>query len=66
MTYLFKYTLTAQFSILNYTRQLHNTNLLNMNKVQLSNDNHSQMLHVPKKMRKIWTKKSMNDKTRYV
>ena len=30
MTYLIKYTLTVQFSIQDYTRQLHNNNLLNM------------------------------------
>ena len=50
MMYLIKYTLTVQFSIQDYTRQLHNNNLYNFFN----------------KKNRNWTKKSVNDKTPYV
>ena len=61
MMYLIKYTLTVQFLIQDYTRQLNNTNLLNM-------ESKNKLLppFYPKKIHKIWTKKSINDKTPYV
>ena len=61
MTYLFKYTLTVQFSIQDYTRQLNNTKLLNM-------ESKNKLLppFYLKKIHEIWTKKSINDKTQYV
>ena len=60
MAYLIKYTLTVQFSIQDYTRQLNNTNLLNM-------ESKNKLLppFYPKKIHEIWTKKSINDKTPY-
>ena len=53
MTYLIKYTLTVEFSIQDYTRQLHNNNLLNM-----KSKNKLLLPFYQKKIRKIWTKMS--------
>ena len=62
MTYLIHYPLTVQFSIQDYTRQLHSNNLLNME----SKNKLLPPFYEQQQKGKIWTKKSININTPYV